>query len=119
LVSFSNENNTISTVYLYNFKRNEYLKYLVTFDKKNIIKVFDDTKNFLYSVNINTKYISVNNISLEGKQSCFGSCVGKKTEEFCDDFIGAVAYATNPQIAILIAGFCQGCCNGWWSQGCP
>ncbi len=73
LISFSNEDNTVSTAYLYNFTKNEYVKYLVKFDKKNIVKVFDENKNLLYSVNINTKYINLNNATIASKQSCFGS----------------------------------------------
>ncbi len=37
----------------------------------------------------------------------FSDCNKRETDEFCDDFISTVAYITNPQIAILIAGLCS------------
>ncbi len=37
----------------------------------------------------------------------FGQCNSREISEFCDDFIGTIAFSTNPGIAVLIAASCS------------
>lgn len=37
----------------------------------------------------------------------FGNCFSREVSEFCDGFVSAVAFSTNPSISVLIAAACS------------
>ena len=96
---------------VFNTKTRDYANYYIN-TKENLVNVFDELKSNIYQVNIKDTTVNFN-------KSAFADCVGKLTDSFTDDLLGAVAYYTNPGIAVLIAAKCQGCVKKWWSSGCP
>ncbi|MEC4115277.1 hypothetical protein [Myroides pelagicus] len=75
-------------------------------DENIIVSQTYDKGNFINNVISDTNSFSNKGLCQREGSETFNQCFNREADEFCDDFVSTVAYITNPQIAILIAGLC-------------
>jgi len=97
----------------------ESTKYFVSANNENLLKSFslenlvDRNGNgniFISTVDNNIKmtFSSGHLVSYEAinKQNSFQDCFQNAENTMCDDYVGTIAWYTNPQIAIMVATIC-------------